>query len=159
LASRQTAKGGTGPQSQAGKRRSGAISSVGRPGRTETEKIGRRNCFNVELEHHLFGDLAALGRPILEPSETVLHFADTIFETPDKGLIAYGGADNGSNHFMKISEALQSIGEGLLINGWIFLSDAITKRLMGNDGKRQPHECASLEIVLATGDGMTKIYS
>ena len=79
-------------------------------------KVRGRQFLQVELDHHVLGDLAAFGGPILQPAKPVLHFRDAALEARGQGLIGQGGPDDGGQDFVQVGEALDRIGEGLLVD-------------------------------------------
>ena len=79
-------------------------------------KIGGREFLQVQLDHHVLGDLTAFGGPILQPVEPVLHLGDPAFEPGGQGFVGQGRPENGSEDFMDVGEPLNGIGEGLLVD-------------------------------------------
>jgi len=56
-------------------------------------KIRSHNLLQVELDHHVLGDLPAFGGPVLQPVQAPLHLLDAALEAGGQGLIGKGGTD------------------------------------------------------------------
>jgi len=83
--------------------------------------------------------LAPFGGAILQPIKAVLHVADAAFEAIHERLVGQGGADDGGNDFVKVGQALNGIGEGLLIDLRVMGPDAVADGPVGAGGKLNSH--------------------
>ena len=79
-------------------------------------KVRRSDLLQIELDHHVLGDLPAFGGTILQAVETSLHVGDPAFEPCCKGFVGEGRADDGGDDLMQVGESLDGIGEGLLVD-------------------------------------------
>ena len=61
--------------------------SAGIPGRMEAVKSGACKLLQVQLDHGVFGDLPALGGPILHAVKPILHFGNAQLETLGQRLV------------------------------------------------------------------------
>ena len=95
------------------------------PGADRGGKVGRRELFQIELDHHVFGDLSALGGAVLQTVQARLHFRDAAIEPGGQGLIGEGGPNDGREDFMQVGEPLNGIGEGLLVDLGVLRADAV----------------------------------
>ena len=103
-------------------------------------KVRRGDLLDVELDHHLFGDLPALGGTILQPIETVLHLRDTAFEPRCQSFIGQRRAHDGGDNLMQVGQTLDRIGEGLFIDLGVFRPDPVPDGAVGNGGKFETHD-------------------
>ena len=122
----------------------------GQAGADRDRKIGRGDLLQVELDHHVLGDLAPFGGPVLQPVEPVLHLGNPGFEACCQGFVSEGRADNGGDDLVQISQSLDRIGEGLLIDGGIFRSDAVAEGSVGYGGKLENswHKLQITKVIL-----------
>ena len=74
--------------------------SAGMPGRMEAVKSGAWIFLQVEIDHHVLGDLATLGGSVLQAIKAILHLGNATLEPGGQGLIGQGGPDNGGKDFM-----------------------------------------------------------
>ena len=95
------------------------------PGADRGGKVGCRELFQIKLDHHVFGDLSALGGPVLQTVPARLHFRDAALEPGGQGLIGEGGPNDGREDFMQVGEPLNGIGEGLLVDLGVLRPDAV----------------------------------
>ena len=59
---------------------------AGIPGRIEAVKSGAESLFEIQVDHHIFGDLPALGGAILQAVQARLHFRDAALKPGGEGL-------------------------------------------------------------------------
>ena len=59
---------------------SSSTSRDGHPGSDRHGKVGCGDLLDIELDHHVFGDLPAFGGTILQAIETVLHLGNAALE-------------------------------------------------------------------------------
>ena len=83
-------------------------------------KVRRGDLLQVELDHHVLGDLPAFGGAILQAVETLLHVGNPAFEPCGQGLVGEGRADDGGDDLVQVGETLDRIGEGLLVDVGVF---------------------------------------
>ncbi|MGA7024267.1 MAG: hypothetical protein WA796_23650 [Pseudolabrys sp.] len=102
------------------------------PGRIETVEIGRGDLFQIEFDHHILGDLPAFGGTILQPLEPILHLGDAALEPRRQGFVGQCRADDNGDDLMQVGEALNCVGEGLLID----LGDLLPGFGRGLSGRR-----------------------
>ena len=112
------------------------------PGADRGGKVGRRELFEIKLDHHIFGDLSALGGPVLQTVPARLHFRDAALEPGGQGLIGEGGANDGREDFMQVGEPLNGIGEGLLVDLCASRPEAVADGTAG--GWRQSRDSAAI---------------
>ena len=94
-------------------------------------KVRRCDLLDIELDHHVFGDLPAFGGTILQPLKPVLHLGDAALEPRGQGLIGERRADDRRDNLMQVGQSLDRIGEGLLIDLGVFRADPVTDRAVG----------------------------
>jgi hypothetical protein len=105
-------------------------------GADRDREIGCGDLFQIKLNHHVLGDLPALGGTVLQPLEPVLHFGDPTIEPCCQGLIGQCGPDDGCDDLVQVGQSLDRIGEGLLIDCGVFCPDALTDGAIGGGDKR-----------------------
>ena len=101
-------------------------------GADQDREIRRRDLFQIKLDHHVLGDLPTFGGNILQALEPVLHLGDAALEPGCQGFIGQRRADNGRDDLVQIGEALDRIGEGLIVYMGVLGANAVTYRLIGN---------------------------
>ena len=111
----------------------------GHPGADRDGEVRRGDLLDIELDHHVFGDLPAFGGTILQAVETVLHLGNAAFEPGGQGFIGECRADNGRDDLMQVGQALDRIGEGLFIDLRVFRADPVSDGAVGNGGKFEGH--------------------
>ena len=109
-------------------------------------EIGCRDLFQIELDHHVLGDLPAFGSAILQALKPVLHFSDAALEPCCQGLIGECCADDGPDDFMEICQALDRIGKRLLVDLGIVSPDAVPNDLIAYGGEGEIN-CKTLVLV------------
>ena len=77
---------------------SSITSNEGIPGRILDSKIRRGDLLDIELDHHLFGDLPAFAGTVLQALKPVLHFGDTAFEPIRQRFIGKRGTEPSSGN-------------------------------------------------------------
>ena len=87
---------------------------------------------------------------ILQAVETVLHLGDAAFEPCCQGFIGKRRADDGGDNLVQVGQALDRIGEGLLIDLGVFRPDAVADGAVGDGGKFQGHGVSSKVTMLRT---------
>ena len=102
-------------------------------------KIGCCDLLDVELKHHVLGDLPALAGTILQTRKPVLHFGNPAFEPRCQGFIGQSRAHDGCDNLMHVGQSLDRIGEGLFIDVGIFRPDPVADGAVANGGKFQGH--------------------
>ncbi len=88
----------------------------GHAGADRHREIGCRDLFQIELDHHVLGDLPAFGGTILQALEPILHLGDATLEPRCQGLVGKCRADDGRDDLVQVGQALDRIGEGLLVD-------------------------------------------
>ena len=96
----------------------------GHAGPDRDREIRGRDLLQIELDHHVLGDLPSFGGSILQAVETVLHLGDSAFEPGGEGFIGKRRADNGGDDLVQISEPLDGVSERLLVDLGVFGVDA-----------------------------------
>ncbi len=91
--------------------------------------------FQIELDHHVLGDLPAFGGAVLQAIKPPLHVGNPAFKPRCEGFIGQRRADDGGDDLVQVGEALDRIGEGLLVDLGIFGSDAVAEGAVGDGGK------------------------
>jgi hypothetical protein len=79
-------------------------------------KVGCFELFQLELDHHVLGDGAPLGGPLVQPAKPVFHLGDTAPQPRGQGLVGQRRPDDGGEDLVQVAEALHRVGEGLLVN-------------------------------------------
>ena len=108
-------------------------------GTDRDREIGRGDLFQIELDHHVLGDLPAFGGTILQALKPILHLGDAALEPCCQGFVGQCRADDGGDDLVQIGQALNGVGEGLLIYMGVLGANAVTDRLVGDGGKFQVH--------------------
>ena len=98
-------------------------------------KIRGRQFLQVQFDHHVLGDLAALSGTVLKAVQPTLHVGDPALEPCHHGFIGQRGPDNGCQDLMQIGQPLYRIGQCLLVDGGINGPDAVTQGAVGGGGK------------------------
>ena len=83
-------------------------------------EIGCRDLFQIELDHHVLGDLPAFGGTILQALEPVLHLGDAALEPGCQSFVGQCRADDGRDDLVQVRQALNGVQEGLLIDAGVF---------------------------------------
>jgi hypothetical protein len=83
---------------------------VGHPGTDRNREIGRGDLFQIELDHHVLGDLPALGRSIVQAFKTVLHFGNSAFEPCCQGFIDQRRPNDSGDDLVQVGQSLNRIG-------------------------------------------------
>lgn len=104
----------------------------GHAGTDRDREIGRGDLFQIEFDHHILGDLPAFGGTILQPLEPILHLGDAALEPRRQGFVGQCRADDNGDDLMQVGEALNCVGEGLLID----LGDLLPGFGRGLSGRR-----------------------
>ena len=94
-------------------------------GADRDREIGRRDLFQIELDHHVLGDLPAFGGTILQALKPVLHLGDAALEPGCQGFVGQCRADDGRDDLVQIGQALDRVGEGLLVDLGVFGTDPV----------------------------------
>ena len=110
------------------------------PGADRDGKIWRGDLLDIELDHHVFGDLPAFGGTILQAVETILHLGDPAFEPRSQGFIGERRANDRRDNLVQVGQSLDRVGEGLLIDLRIFRPDPVTDGAVGDGGEFQTHD-------------------
>ena len=116
-------------------------------GADRDREIGGGDLFQIEFDHHVFSDLPAFGGTILQALKPVLHLGDAALEPGCQGFVGQCRADNGGDDLVQIGQALDGVGEGLLIDAGVFRPDAVADRAVGDGGE---FETADPELSLLT---------
>jgi hypothetical protein len=98
-------------------------------------KVGCRELFQIKLDHHIFGDLPALGGPVLQALPPRLHLPNAALKSCGQGLVGEGGPNDGTEDFMEVGETLNGVGEGLFVDLGVFGTDAVADRAVGGGSK------------------------
>src|SRR5262245_61284013 len=107
------------------------------PGRIETVKSGAMIFFTSSST--ITSLAMCLGGTILHPLESVLHFSDPTLEPGRQGFVGQSRADDCCDNLVQVGQALDRVGEGLLIELGVFRPDPITDGAVGNGGKFKCH--------------------
>jgi len=102
-------------------------------------EIGCRDLFQIELNHHVLGDLSALGCAILQALEPVLHLSDANLEPACQSFIGQCRPDDGRDDLVQVGEALNRVGEGLFINAGVLRTDPIADCAIVDSGEFEIH--------------------
>ena len=78
------------------------------PGTDRDCEVRRGNLLQIEFDHHVLGNLPALGGTILQAIKTILHLGDPALEPGCKSFIGEGRADNGRNDLMQVGQSLEA---------------------------------------------------
>ena len=105
------------------------------PGSDRDRKIRRGDLLQIELDHHILGNLPAFGSAVLQPFKAVLHFSNPAFEPCCQRFVGQRRADNCGDDLVQVSEALHGVGEGLLVDLGVFRPDAVADGAVGDSGK------------------------
>ena len=71
----------------------------------------------------------------MQALEPVLHLGNAAFEPCRQRLVGEGGPDNGGQDFVQVGEALDRIGEGLLVDLGVFRPQAVADGSIGGGRK------------------------
>ena len=108
---------------------------MGQAGADRDRKIRCGDLFQIEFDHDVFGDLPALGGPVLQALKPSLHLGNPAFKPGGERFIGQSRADDGGDDLMQVGEALYRVGEGLIIDLGVFGSDAVAQGAVGDGGK------------------------
>ena len=108
----------------------------GHSGPNRNGKIRGRHFLQVEFDHHVLGNLTALGGSILQAVQPALHVGDPALEPGGHGLVGQGRPDNGGQDFMQVGQSLDRIGQGLLVDLGVVGFDAVAQGAIGGGDKR-----------------------
>jgi hypothetical protein len=100
--------------------------------------FGNRELFQIELDHHVFGNLPALGGAILHALKSAFYLGDAALEPVSQGFVGQCRADDGRDDLVQVRQALNGVQEGLLIDAGVFRPDPIANRAVGDGGKFEP---------------------
>ena len=106
-------------------------------------EVWRGDLLDIELDHHVFGDLPAFGGTILQAVETILHLGDPPFEPGGQSFIGEGCSYDRRDDLVQVGQALDRIGEGLFVDLGVLRTDPLTDGAVGNGGKFQGHGSSS----------------
>ena len=118
----------------------------GRSGPHGGRKIGGGDFLHVQLDHHVLGDLAAFGGPVLEPAQAVFHFGDPALQARGQRFVLQGGPQDGLKNFVQVCEALDCVGEGPLVDFRVLGPDAVADVAVVDGGEREVHDENSIWI-------------
>ena len=97
------------------------------PGRIEAVKSGASSFLQVELDHHILGDLPAFRSPILQPAQPAFHIGKAALEARRQGLVRQGRPDNRLQDLVHICEALDRIGQRLVVDLRVLGAQAVAE--------------------------------
>jgi hypothetical protein len=98
-------------------------------GADRNREIRCSDLFQIKFDHHVFGDLPALGGTILQTIETILHLGNAALKPCSQGFIRQSCADDGRDNLVQVSQSLNRVGEGLLVDLGVFASNAVADDL------------------------------
>ena len=90
-------------------------------------EIRRGDLFQIELDHHVFGNLPALRGTILQATEALFHLGNAGFESCCQRFIGECRTDNSRDDFVQVGEALDGVSEGLLVEIGVLSPDAVAE--------------------------------
>ena len=113
-----------------------SITSRGGHARADRDREVRRgDLLQIQLDHHVLGDLPAIGGTILQAVKPSLHVGNPAFEPSYKGFVSEGRADDGDDDLMQVGEPLHGIGEGPPVDLGVFRPEAVADGTVGDSGK------------------------
>ena len=113
---------------------SSRTSSDGIPGRIGY-KIRGGNLLQIQLGHHVFGDLPTFGGTILQAFETILHLGDPALEPGRQSFIGECRAHDRGDDLVQVGQPLDRVGEGLFIDLRILRPDPVADGAVGDGGE------------------------
>ena len=106
----------------------------GQSGSNRNGKVRGRQFPQVQLDHHVLGDLTPFRGAVLQPVQPPLHVGDPALEPHSHGLIGQRGPDNGGQDLMQVGQPLDRIGQRLLVDLGFVGFDAIAERAVCGGG-------------------------